>query len=115
MSGILAVVPFAVMLSGNPLDATPRDQPSCSARFNNECVFARFGGSYYYVTGLDPYGDNWLALRDQPSFNSSWSPYVRMGPGTPVSVIGSSGEWLRVRLLSGDVGWANSQYLACCR
>ena len=64
------------------------------------------------VSGLDPNGNNWLALRNQPSFQSSWSP-TRMGPGTIVSSFGRLREWRHVRLASGETGWANGRFLAC--
>jgi SH3-like domain-containing protein len=70
---------------------------------------------YYYVTGLDPTGFNWLALRNAPNSQAPWSQ-THMGPGTLVSVLERQGEWARVRLRSnGEVGWANAKFLACCR
>jgi hypothetical protein len=38
-------------------------------------------GGYHYVSGLDPNGDNWLALRSEPSGRSGFAK-KRMGPGT---------------------------------
>lgn len=72
------------------------------------------GSSYHYVTGLDPKGDNWLALRSAPSSQAPWSQ-TRMGPGTLLKVTGTQGEWYRVTLQSGETGWASRQYVACCR
>ncbi|MFI5011042.1 MAG: caspase family protein [Hyphomicrobiales bacterium] len=69
---------------------------------------------FYYVTGLDPNGNNWLALRSSPSFQAPWST-TRMGPGTLLTVLERDGEWMHVRLQSGETGWANGKYLACCR
>ena len=70
--------------------------------------------SYYYVTGLDPNGDNWLALRNLPSGTSGWST-TRMGPNTLLTLLGRDGEWMNVRLLSGETGWASSRFITCCR
>lgn len=70
--------------------------------------------SFYYVTGLDPNGNNWLALRTAPSFQAPWST-THMGPDTLLTVIDRSGEWLQVRLQNGETGWANSKYVACCK
>ena len=64
------------------------------------------------VDGLDPNGDNWLALRSSPSGKAPWSD-KHMGPGTPLAVFGSSGPWLHVRLSSGETGWAFGQYVRC--
>lgn len=69
---------------------------------------------YSYVTGLDAKGYNWLALRDAPSFSSKWSP-TKLGPGTLLTVMETDGEWSHVKLLSGETGWANSKYIACCQ
>ena len=71
-------------------------------------------GRWHYVTGLDPNGNNWLALRRGPSFSAAWSP-TRMGPGTPLKVTGRSGEWYAVTLQSGETGWANARFVACCQ
>lgn len=71
-------------------------------------------GTFYYVTGLDSNGDNWLALRTAPSFRAGWSQ-TRMGPGTLLTLLGREGDWLHVRLLSGETGYAFARYVACCR
>ncbi len=66
------------------------------------------------VGGLDPAGNNWLALRSAPTYQAPWST-TRMGPGTVVGVIGRAGEWVKVRLASGETGWANGKFLFCGR
>lgn len=71
--------------------------------------------TFHYVDGLDPNGYNWLALRMGPSYQAPWSP-TKMGPGTLVSVLDQSREWMLVRLqASGETGWANARYIFCCR
>jgi hypothetical protein len=68
---------------------------------------------YYHPINLDPAGDNWLALKDEPNINSR--RIMKMGPDTLFTVIGRSGPWLKVQLRSGQVGWAHSSYVGCCR
>jgi hypothetical protein len=71
-------------------------------------------GTYHYVTGLDPDGDNWLALRSAPSLRVGWRQ-SRMESGTLLTVLGREGDWLHVRLLSGVTGYAYARYVSCCR
>lgn len=66
----------------------------------------------HYVDGLDPSGDNWLALKAAPNVKSK--RLRKMGPGTRLQVLNQSGNWLRVRLDDGAEGWAYSKYVACC-
>lgn len=70
--------------------------------------------SYHYVSGLDPDGDNWLALRSEPSGKSGYR-ITTLGPNTPLIVQGTQGQWLRVQLKTGESGWVFSKYVACCR
>ena len=67
----------------------------------------------HYITGLDPNGDNWLALRDGPGPGAS--RLAKLPPDTPVHVIGHNGAWLNVRTEDGSIGWVSSRYVACCR
>ena len=71
------------------------------------------GQAYHYVTGLDPQGDNWLALKAAPNINSS--RLAKMPPDTLLTVLDQQGIWLHVRLRNGSEGWAASRYIACCR
>ena len=43
-----------------------------------------------------------------------WSP-TQMPPDTLLTRLGEQGEWMNVRLLSGETGWANKQFIACCK
>ena len=63
-----------------------------------------------YVTNLNPRGDNFLALRTGPG--TGYSMIRRMGPDTFVTVLGRSGDWLRVELEDGTRGWAFGDYIA---
>jgi SH3-like domain-containing protein len=71
------------------------------------------GSDFHYLVGLDPGGDNWLALRSEP--NMRGVQLLRMGPQTLLTVIGRDGAWLNVRLRTGETGWAYSAFIACCR
>lgn len=62
-----------------------------------------------YVTGLDPYGDNYLSLRTGPG--SRYREILRMGPDTVVEVLERRGDWRRVQLEDGTVGWAFGRYI----
>jgi hypothetical protein len=70
---------------------------------------------YHYVTGLDPNGFNWLALRVAPSFHATWSQTIKIAPQTLLTRIGDQGEWMNVALLSGETGWVRARFVACCR
>lgn len=71
--------------------------------------------SYHYVTGLDPNGWNWLAFRSAPSAQAEFSSTIQLGPDTPVTVLEQSGDYSRIRLRTGETGWAGTRYLTCCR
>ena len=68
---------------------------------------------FHYVTGLDPKGDNFLALRTGPL--PSDVRIATMGPDTLLKVHESRGPWRRVELIDGMSGWAHSNWIACCR
>jgi hypothetical protein len=71
------------------------------------------GGNWHYVTGLDPKGDNFLALKVAPDVRSE--RIAKMGPDTPLKILGARGEWRQVQLKDGRTGWAHSRYIRCCR
>lgn len=62
-----------------------------------------------YVGGLDPAGDNFLALRTGPG--SGYPMILPMGPGTFVTVLRRNGKWLFVELEDGTRGWAYRSYV----
>ncbi|MHB0951237.1 MAG: SH3 domain-containing protein [Allorhizobium sp.] len=62
-----------------------------------------------YVGGLNPAGDNFLALRTGPG--SGYRMIMPMGPGTYLTVIGRDGRWLNVELQDGTRGWAYDAYI----
>jgi len=78
--------------------------------FRTNVVAAR---NYAYVTGLDPNGDNFLALRTAPTGDGV--RIATMGPDTLLQVLESRGVWRRVALLDGTTGWAHGNWIKCCR
>jgi SH3-like domain-containing protein len=62
-----------------------------------------------YVCRLNPYGDDFLSLRKCPK--TKCAEMLRLGPGTDVDVLDSSGKWRKVRLNNGAVGWVSGKYL----
>lgn len=69
--------------------------------------------SFAYVAGLDPNGDNFLALRSRPG--SEGERLATMGPDTLLKIRESRGDWRRVELLDGTTGWAHGNWVQCCR
>jgi uncharacterized caspase-like protein len=69
--------------------------------------------NYHYVSGLDPQGDNFLALKSGPGV--SYPRIATMGPDTLLKVVGSQGVWKQVMLLDGSTGWAHGNWIYCCR
>lgn len=92
-------VPPAVAVAPEPSSAPARVPPPAEG--------------YHYVTGLDPNGDNFLALRTGTAADAV--RIATMGPDTLLKVIESRGDWRRVVLLDGTTGWAHGRWIACCR
>jgi hypothetical protein len=67
-----------------------------------------------YPVGLDPYGDNFLALRSLPS-GTEGIRIARLGPDTLFTEIGRQGGWVNIQLPSGQTGWVSARYVGCCR
>lgn len=91
--------------------SSPRTQPSPAA--SPQSAERRPAETYSYVTGLDPSGDNFLALRAAPG--GGGQRIATMGPDTLLKVVEASGSWRRVVLLDGTSGWAHGNWIACCR
>ena len=70
------------------------------------------GAQYHFVSGLDPNGDGFLALRS--GYGTGAKRLAKMGEGTLLVVIGRADPWLNVRLLDGQEGWAHSNWIRCC-
>lgn len=69
---------------------------------------------FSYIAGLDPNGDNWLALRSEPSLYTG-TRLAKLGPDTLFAVLGQQHNWAQVRLRSGEIGWVSSKFVACCK
>ncbi|MGO4677981.1 SH3 domain-containing protein [Bosea sp. 2YAB26] len=67
----------------------------------------------HFVTGLDPLGDNWLALKAGPELRSK--RLAKLPPDTPLRVSEHSGRWLSVEIPDGRSGWVAREYVGCCR
>ena len=61
------------------------------------------------VSGLDPNGDGFLALRDGITGNAQ--RIAKMGEGTRLNVLGQSGAWMMVETETGLRGWAHSNWI----
>lgn len=70
--------------------------------------------AFSYPVGLDPQGDNWVALRTLPS-GSEGARVARLGPDTLFTELGRQGSWVRVRLFDGETGWVHARHVGCCR
>ena len=62
-----------------------------------------------YVSGLDPNGDNWLALKSGPDLKAT--RLRKLPPDTPLTLLSRNGEWMRVLLDDGQEGWVYSKYV----
>ncbi len=89
--------------------STPRSEPNSGPRGMPPPALER----YHYVSGLDPNGDNFLALRTGPT--PADVRIATMGPDTLLKVHESRGPWRRVELIDGLSGWAHSNWISCCR
>ncbi|WP_299416502.1 SH3 domain-containing protein [uncultured Sulfitobacter sp.] len=58
---------------------------------------------------VQPTSDGFLNLRKGPG--TRYGIIYPMETGTEVRQIGRSGNWIKVRMLGGTVGWAHSRYL----
>jgi hypothetical protein len=108
-SSLVDEVAFVLTAKNGPAVAAPSIPPA-PARPKPETPPAE---PFHYVTGLDPAGDNFLALRS--STGPDGVRIATMGPGTLLKIVGSSGPWKQVVLRDGTQGWAHGNWIACCR
>lgn len=66
----------------------------------------------YYVGGLDPQGDGFLALRSGTS--ASATRLAKMPEGTVLEVLSMGDPWWEVRTEDGLIGFAHSNWIRCC-
>lgn len=81
-------------------------------------TLAHAQGGYHYIVGLNPRGDNFLALRSEPSTRYGYR-LARLGPQTLLAPTGErAGIWLAVDVANGPnvgmTGWVHGRYVACC-
>jgi hypothetical protein len=111
--GIAGVVALAIVLGalGVVLAGRGREaNPPASA--SNPASSAALAFRNYPVN-LKASGDNWVALRSEPSGQG-----VRLdmlGPNAQFRVLESQGEWSRVAMPDGRTGWVASHFIGCCR
>lgn len=67
----------------------------------------------YFVSGLDPQGDNWLALKQGPDLKSA--RLRKLPPGTPLTILDTRGGWYRVELSDGTRGWVSGRFVSSRR
>ena len=79
--------------------------------FSNPMTARAYAPDIFQVCGLDPIGDNFLALRAGPG--ASYRLLERLGPGTVVMDWERRGAWFRVSVgdLNGREGWVYASYL----
>ncbi|WP_238364970.1 caspase family protein [Mesobacterium pallidum] len=66
-------------------------------------------GFTHVVSGLDPHGDGFLALRDGTT--SGARRLAKMVEGTRLTTYDQRGPWLYVRTETGLMGWAHSNWI----
>lgn len=88
------------------LSAVPQPQVQAPAQVQPPAPQPVFS---YMVSGLDPNGDGFLALRD--GITGSAQRIAKMGEGTRLNVLGQSGAWMMVETETGLRGWAHSNWI----
>src|SRR4051812_36600466 len=96
-----------------PALATPAEQVDRSPSPALRAQAGRTADKLHFIKGLDPAGDNWLALKAGPKPTSE--RIAKLGPDTLLRVLASQGAWSKVRTEAGQEGWVAARYLACCR
>lgn len=92
--------------------AAPAEQPGDQAITSTEPSYV--AREYHYIVGLDANGDNWLALRSEPS-GVTGIRLRQLGPDILMTVLGTDGAWSHVKTMAGDEGWVSSSYIRCCK
>jgi hypothetical protein len=113
---VTAVGPMSRVQAAGTLAEAKAAVPDAYVRQTRRVDDAPASDDVFYLTGLKPTGDNWLALRKSPDVSGDL--LARMGPATLLRVISRSGEWNEVEVLNstlrGARGWASRRYMACC-
>lgn len=85
------------------------ERPNPSPKSSTQLKSNVWSTSIYEVTGLDPNGDGFLALRSGTS--GSAVRLMKMTEGTRLQVLGQDGLWFKVRTETGAEGWAHSNWI----
>lgn len=99
----------APVIAVRPSDP-PAPRPPQTTAASNQPVIVGFS----HPVGLDPTGDNWVALRSLPGANAG-TRLAKLGPDTLFSVLGRNGDWAAVRLRDGRTGYVRADFVGCCR
>ena len=121
----LPAAPASALPAGPPADAPASPPAAAVARPAPPSVQAALPpreapreaqrlASFSYPTGLDFYGDNWVALRSLPS-GQEGIRLRKLGPEALFTVLGRQGDWVSVRLREGGTGWIHRAHVGCCR
>ncbi len=108
---------YHVRLSSNETGWASKRFIHCCRKSGDVAGVQRESGeaSFHYVAGIDPASRYpWLALRSAPDPNAGWSD-THLEEGTLLTVLEQQSGYSRVRLQSGETGWASSRFIACCR
>ena len=93
-----------------PPSSAPKSAPPASATPPREC-----SGRVGYVTGLDPHGDNYLSVRDEPHAPKGLGHEIdELFTGDSVCIVGSDGTWLHVQYIrpgTAKTGWVYRGYI----
>ncbi|NDH67542.1 MAG: SH3 domain-containing protein [Gammaproteobacteria bacterium] len=69
----------------------------------------------FCVTGLSNQPpDNFLVLRNQPSRSSKWSQTITFKNGDRVEVLGTEGDFYKVRAGNGEIGYSGKAFILPC-
>lgn len=102
----LAGQPPAPQLSQNTVPPAPVTVPTIAQTPPRPAPDPNFT---HIVSGLDPNGDGFLALRN--GYTSGASRIAKMAEGTRLQFIGQSGQWMNVRTETGLIGWAHVNWI----
>ncbi len=105
-----SLVSEVFLASAAPPPAPHSNEPVSTAQISRPAPTRSV--DYHYVSGLDPNGDGFLALRSGTT--SAAKRLATMTEGTLLTVLGQQGDWLNVRLQDGREGWAHSNWIYCC-
>ena len=76
---------------------------------------ANIAQNIFCVTGLSNQPpDNFLVLRNQPNRSSKWSQTITFKNGDRVEVLGTEGDFYKVRAGNGEIGYSGKAFILPC-